>query len=79
MNAVLRGAALSLSVLALTACASAQDKSAYVQPVRVVDPGQPRIEQDQEYIAYVERTARRRGITVQWVNPPVKRVEPPAQ
>ena len=27
-----------------------------------------------EYIAYVEELARRRGVDVQWVNPPVRRV-----
>jgi hypothetical protein len=35
---------------------------------------QPAVQQEltpeQEYVAYVERVARRRGLTVTWVNPP---------
>ena len=72
MKAPLSIAALSLSVLGLAACTSSMDKSAYVEPARVVNPGEVRI--DEEYMAYVERTARRRGIDVQWVHPPTKRV-----
>jgi len=74
MKAPLRIAVLSLSVLGLSACTSSMDKSAYVEPARVMNPGEVRIERDAAYIAYVERTARRRGIQVQWVNPPTKRV-----
>ena len=33
----------------------------------------PRIEEDTAYVAYVENMARIRGITVRWVNKPVKR------
>lgn len=33
----------------------------------------PRLEDDAAYVAHVERTARRRGITVHWVHKPVKR------
>jgi len=74
MKAPLRIAVLSLSVLGLAACTSSMDKSAYVEPDRVMDPGEVRIERDAAYIDYVERTARRRGIYVQWVNPPTKRL-----
>jgi N-acetylglucosamine kinase-like BadF-type ATPase len=74
MNAPLRIAELSLSVLGLAACAGSQTRSSYVQPERVLKPGEVRIERDAAYIAYVERVARRRGIYLQWVNPPVKRV-----
>lgn len=74
MKASLRITALSLSVLGLVACTSSMDKSAYVEPARVMKPGEVRIDRDAEYIAYVERTARRRGIYVQWVNPPTKRI-----
>jgi hypothetical protein len=65
---------LSLSVLGLAACAGSQTRSAYVEPERVLRPGEVHIERDAEYIAYVERVARRRGVYLQWVNPPVKRV-----
>lgn len=74
MKAPLRIIVLSLSVLGLAACASSMEESAYVEPARVMNPGEVRIERDAEYIAYVERTARRRGIYVQWVNLPTKRV-----
>jgi hypothetical protein len=74
MKSPLRIAVLSLSVLGLAACASSQEGSAYVEPARVVGPNETRIERDAEYIAYVERQALRRGIYVQWVNVPTKRV-----
>lgn len=74
MKAPLRIIVLSLSVLGLAACASSQEGSAYVEPARVTNPGEVRIERDAEYIAHVEREARRRGIYVQWVNVPTKRV-----
>lgn len=78
MKAPLRIAALSLSwsllVPGLVACTSSMDKSTYVEPARVMQPGEVRVERDAAYIAYVERTARRRGILVQWVNPPTKRI-----
>lgn len=69
-------AVLSLSLIALSACKTTEEKSAYVAPEKVVAPGtmyQPRVEQDAEYIAYVEAVARRRGVKVQWVNAPQKR------
>lgn len=74
MKASLRIIVLSLSVLGLAACAGSQTRSSYVQPERVLKPGEVRIERDGAYIAYVERVARRRGIYLQWVNPPVRRV-----
>ena len=76
MNAVLRAAilslSLSLSVLGLAACAGMQQKSgsAFVAPQRA-----PSImDNDELYIAQVERIARRRGIEVVWVNVPRKPV-----
>ncbi len=33
------------------------------------------LRQDSEYIAQVERAAARRGVSVEWVNPPFTRVE----
>lgn len=72
MNAPLRLAVLSLSILALGACAST--RSAYVAPERAAPrPGDVVVVTDAEYVSYVERTARRRGIGVTWVNPPSKR------
>lgn len=60
---------------ALVGCKS-MDHSAYQAPPQKIVPGtqyQPRIEEDTAYIAYVERMARIRGVTVQWVNKPTKR------
>lgn len=74
MNASLRIGVLSLSVLALAACAATEDRSTYVEPARVSSPGEVRVVKDEAYVAYVERVARRRGIFVQWVNTPTKRV-----
>lgn len=68
MNASLRIAVLSLSVLGLSACAGMHEKSdsAFVAPQRA-----PSImDNDEAYMAAVERIARRRGIEVVWVNLP---------
>jgi ABC-type glycerol-3-phosphate transport system substrate-binding protein len=76
MNASLRMAVLSLSVLGLAACAGAGagTKSSYVEPKA------PSImDNDDAYVAYVERTARRRGIEVVWVHVPHKTAEQVAQ
>ena len=72
MNAYLRAAVLSLSVLGLAACTGMQQKSdfASVSPQRA-----PSIMDDDElYIARVEQIARRRGIEVVWVHVPRKPV-----
>lgn len=75
MNASLRMVVLSLSVLGLSACAGMETRSTYVP-----EPKPPSImDADEEYIAYVERIARRRGIEVQWVNIPRKSAQQVAQ
>lgn len=65
-----------LAGLALAGCKT-MDHSAYQPPPpKQAAPGttyQPRIEEDTAYVAYVENMARIRGITVRWVNKPVKR------
>jgi hypothetical protein len=67
-------AVLSLSVLGLAACAGTGTKSTYVEPKA------PSImDNDDAYVAYVERTARRRGIEVVWVHVPHKTAEQVAQ
>lgn len=68
MNASLRTAVLSLSVLGLAACAGMHERSdsAFVAPQRA-----PSImDSDEAYMATVERIARRRGIEIVWVNLP---------
>ncbi|RDZ29158.1 hypothetical protein [Lysobacter silvisoli] len=68
MNASLRLVVLSLSIVGLAACAGHSTKSTYVPP-----PREPSImDNDEAYIAQVERIARRRGIDVTWVNVPRK-------
>ncbi|SFK80256.1 hypothetical protein [Lysobacter sp. cf310] len=68
MNASLKVVLLSLSVLGLAACAGHSTKSAYVPPQKA-----PSImDNDELYMAQVERIARRRGIDVTWVNLPRK-------
>lgn len=56
----------------LGACAGTQEQASYTAPQRVDAPGS--VVTDQAYVAAVERTARRRGIDVQWVNVPTRRV-----
>jgi hypothetical protein len=74
MNASLRMAVL-VSVLGLGACAGMESKSTYVP-----EPRTPSImDDDDTYIGYVERIARRRGIEVVWVNTPKKTAEQIAQ
>jgi len=69
MKTMLRMVALSLVATGLAACASMDDQSARVSPQ--VAP----IDVDQAYITRVEEIARRRGLEVQWVNPPTTRRE----
>ena len=63
---------LVLCVLGLAACASHEEKTAYVAPTRVGPPAP--IVTDDAYVAAVERVARRRGIYLQWVNMPTRRI-----
>lgn len=70
MNAFARIAVLSLPILALAACASAGGTTGYT--AARTTSAVPRIDKDSEYMARVEATARRRGVDVTWVNPPVK-------
>ena len=62
---------LSVATLGLSACAGTHGVSRAAPPVES-RPGA--ITNDGAYIARVEQVARRRGIEVQWVNPPTKRV-----
>ena len=71
MNAA-RKLVLSLSIAGLSACATSPPVAQ--APLAQPRPGEVRITGDSAYIAQVERMARRRGIDVQWVHPPTKRV-----
>ena len=65
MKSTLALSMLALSLLMLGGCSSTQDKSAMAKPHDVDDGA---------YIARVDRAAHKRGVFVQWVNPPQKRV-----
>lgn len=65
-----RMAVLSASMVCLAACASTGEKTSYVPQQKVYS--QTRISTDDAYMARVEAYARRRGIDLQWVNPPTK-------
>lgn len=61
------------ATLVMAACAGTQDRadssSRYVPP-----RSSERIVPDAEYVALVERNALRRGVDVQWVHVPHKRI-----
>lgn len=67
---------LSCCVLALAACASNADRTAYVAPTAVGQPAAAArpvpIRNDAAYMARVEQLALRRGIDLHWVNPPAR-------
>lgn len=64
------GLALIVAVPGATGCASTQGRT-------MADGKSERIVTNREYVAYVESVARRRGVEVQWVNPP--KVRKPAE
>ena len=74
MSSFLR-ATVVLSACALAACASNSPRLADAPPADVrmqsVDP--LRITTDDDYVARVNREAQRRGLHVQWINPPLRR------
>lgn len=59
------GLAFSIVAIALlSGCAGTREMTS-TQPVQWED-----LTREQQYIAYVERNAKRRGINLTWVNPP---------
>ena len=75
MKSIVRCVSILLPALLLTACASTPKEAAAPQPATSSPVSVHTISKDEAYIAYVERTARRRGIQVMWVNPPDKRLK----
>lgn len=69
MNAKIRCLLIGAAVALLPACASMDEREAYIAPERAPSL----LDQDAAYIATVERIARRRGIHVTWVNAPTRR------
>ncbi|TBR11298.1 MAG: hypothetical protein EPO46_06760 [Lysobacter sp.] len=71
---------LSRLFFLLVACALFVAGCASVPGPRAAAPaqaGRSTIQQDAPYMHQVESMARRRGIGVVWINPPVKRRPPP--
>lgn len=68
MKTLLKLSALSLVPLLLGACATTAATAVQKPPA----PGS--LVADEAYVAYVERVALRRGIDVQWVNKPTRRI-----
>lgn len=78
-NTSWKAAALLLALcLPLTACKTTEsaglaNQTPEAKPLPPATTYQPRIEENEAYVAYVQQVARRRGILVRWVNKPVKR------
>src|SRR5690606_28995817 len=70
MNSLLRCCIVAVAVLGAAACAS-HGYSGYAPAVSGNTSGE--FTRDTDYTAAVEQLARRRGVDVRWVNPPVKR------
>lgn len=76
MKAIPGIAVLSLLLVGLAGCSGMGTESAYVAPAAVNGDAitELRTRPDAQYMAEVEWIARQRGVRVQWVNPPEKRV-----
>lgn len=67
MKTVLRLALLLLPLAGLAACATTDDQRAASMP-------HPSLQtQDHQYVSRVEEVARKRGVRVAWINPPMNR------
>lgn len=71
MNTLLRCCIATAAVAGLAACA--HSGAMHHQPASAA-PVSSTLQQDGEYIYFVETKARRRGVEVHWVNPPLKRL-----
>lgn len=71
MNTLLRCCILCAAVLLMVACASHGTMQSQPAVAATTPDG---YEQDTRYIHAVEYVARRRGVEVHWVNPPLKRI-----
>lgn len=76
MNAKLCSLFVLAAGLSLSGCRTTGESAQFVPVAKPVPPGStyaPQIVENREYVAYVENVARRRGVTVRWVNKPVRR------
>lgn len=67
-------ARMSPDAPALRPVATVAPATADAQAAATLPASRSRIERDAAYMGLVERAARRRGIVVQWVHPPMTRV-----
>lgn len=72
MQSLLRTAVV-LSVLAAAGCATHTPRPTGA-PVRELATQGQRIAVDDDYVGRVNQKAQRRGLQVQWVNPPMRRI-----
>lgn len=72
MNTLLRCCTLCATALLLSACAS--HGTMLDQPAVATSTDDSGYQQDVRYMQAVEYVARRRGVEVRWVNPPLKRM-----
>lgn len=77
MSLPVRTLIVMVLVLGLSACASTSAPLATApQPeTAVVATNDGKSQEDLRYMSQVERIAKRRGVRVQWVNPPMKQPE----
>jgi ABC-type nitrate/sulfonate/bicarbonate transport system substrate-binding protein len=76
MNTKMCSLVVLVAGLSLSGCKTMEGSSAAAPAAKPATPGTqyaPRIEENTAYIAQVESMARSRGLTVRWVNKPVKR------
>ena len=73
MKRVLRTALIATSPVLLAACASSGGMASAPMASPSYQVGE-QVVMDVQYVGAVEQTARRRGVSVHWVNPPQKRI-----
>lgn len=70
------GSVALLSIGLLSGCSGMDHKTAHAVAQPVTATSGSRVVSDDAYIAAVERAARHRGVSVTWVNAPVRRIDP---
>lgn len=74
MGNKVRNIVLVAAALGLAACASHGGMTSHAPAAAATAGSDSHYARDVAYIATVEKVARRRGVGVHWVNPPVRRV-----
>jgi hypothetical protein len=73
MNICLRSGFCAVALLALAGCATDGGMASRHSEPALIQKGE-RVVTDTEYVMVVEDIARRRGVSVHWLNPPMKRI-----